>query len=295
MSSNMPVAEFDVDSALVQRLLVDQHPDLAHLQLAPLACGWDNAIFRLGDALTVRMPRRQVGADLIASEQRWLPELAPHLPLPTPCPVRIGRPALGYPWSWSVCPWLPGEPAALTPPRNALSTARTLGAFLKALHIPAASDAPVNPFRGIPLLHRNARVHARIEQLHQSIDAAGVRALWEALVATPIWQGPPLWLHGDLHAANILVDHGSISAVIDFGDITGGDPATDIAVAWIMLPKQARGTLRNALTYADDLTWARARGWALVFALEYLANSADNPMIYQLGLRTLPAVMEEQD
>ena len=107
MSSNTPVAEFDVDSALVLRLLLDQHPDLAHLPLAALASGWDNAIFRLGDALTVRMPRRQLGAELIRHEQRWLPVLAPTLPLPTPCPLRVGRPALGYPWHWSICPWLP--------------------------------------------------------------------------------------------------------------------------------------------------------------------------------------------
>ncbi|MER7151067.1 phosphotransferase [Streptomyces lydicus] len=52
-------------------------------------------------------------------------------------------------------------------------------------------------------------------------------------------------LHGDLHPANILVDRGRIRAVIDFGDITSGDPATDLSVAWMLFTAEQRVALRG--------------------------------------------------
>ena len=293
MSSNTPVAEFDVDSALVLRLLLDQHPDLAHLPLAALASGWDNAIFRLGDALTVRMPRRQLGAELIRHEHRWLPVLAPTLPLSTPCPLRVGRPALGYPWHWSICPWLPGVPAAQTPPHDAIAAARALGTFVGALHVPAPADAPVNPFRGIPLAGRDERVRQRIAQLGAAIDGGAVARLWPRLLAQQPWRGAALWLHGDLHALNVLVHEGRVSAVLDFGDLTAGDPAPDLAIAWMLFSARERRVFRTARGSTDHSLWARGRGWALVFALEYLANSADNPLLYNLGERALAAVLAD--
>jgi aminoglycoside phosphotransferase (APT) family kinase protein len=289
----MPAAEVDVGPAVVRVLLAEQCPDLVELELVELAYGWDNAIFRLGDELTVRLPRRALAAELVEHEQRWLPELAARLPLPIPSPVRLGRPGGGYPWSWSVCPWFPGVVATRAAPADPFEAAETLGAFLAALHQAAPSAAPANPYRGGPLADRDAVTRQRAEQVSDLIDAPAVLACWSDLVSTPRWDRPPVWLHGDLHPANLLVHEGQLSAVIDFGDITAGDPATDLAVAWMLFPSEARPTFRAAAGAIDDDTWLRARAWALSLALAYLANSADNPMFARLGERVLHAVLAD--
>ena len=289
----MPSAEVDVGPAVVRALLAEQCPDLVELDLVELAYGWDNAIFRLGDELTVRLPRRALAAELVEHEQRWLPELSKRLPLPIPSPVRMGRPGAGYPWRWSVCPWLPGVIASREAPANPLEAAETLGAFLAALHQEAPRDAPANPYRGVPLAQRDEVVRQRAEQLSDLIDTPSVLSSWTDLSSVPAWDGPPLWLHGDLHPANVLVDHGRVSGVIDFGDITAGDPATDLAVAWMLFPAEARPMFRAAAGNIDDNTWVRARGWALSLALAYLANSADNPMFARLGEHVLHEVLAD--
>ena len=291
----MPAAEVQVSPDLVRRLLASQHPDLAGLPVEVMANGWDNLICRLGGELLVRLPRRAAAAKLVEHEQRWLPVLAPRLPLPVPAPVRAGRPGLGYPWAWSVVPFLPGRVAARHPPADLLAAAATLGGFLGALHAPAPPDAPVNPFRGVPLADRGALVAEHLSALAGSVDRAAVQDVWQAALAAPAWDRPPVWLHGDLHPANILVHRGSISAVIDFGDITSGDPAGDLSVAWMLLPAECHDAFRDAYRAAAQHPagadmWARARGWALALSLAFLANSADNPMIAGIGQRTLSAV-----
>jgi aminoglycoside phosphotransferase (APT) family kinase protein len=289
----MPGAEVGIDAALVGALLREQHPDLATLDLGASVSGWDNVMYRLGDELVVRLPRRALAAALIEHEQRWLPELAARLPLPTSAPVRNGRPGHGYPWPWSVCRWLPGKSAAVQPPADAERTAEVLGRFLAAMHQPAPSDHPVNPYRGVPLADRSVITCERVDQLGETIDRVAVRSLWDDLVAAPAWDGPPLWLHGDLHPANLVVRDGQLSGVVDFGDLTGGDPATDLSVAWMLLPTDARAVLRTYAGHLDDATWARARGWALALAVAILASSADNPVMRAVGRRTLDAVLTE--
>jgi aminoglycoside phosphotransferase (APT) family kinase protein len=295
-AAEMPAAEVDIDVALVGRLLEEQFPDLASLPLSPLGSGWDNAVFRLGPSFVVRLPRRAMSAPLVEHEQRWLPELASRLPLPIPAPVRAGRPSLAcaYPWSWSVCPWFEGEPAAVSVLDDARGAASSLGAFVRALHRPAPADAPVNPYRGGPLSGRDAVTRDRVAQLGSSIlDTDEVSRRWEAALAEPPWEGEPVWLHGDLHPANVLVAEGRVSAVIDFGDLTSGDPATDLSVAWMILPEpEHRDVFRAAAGDVADATWARARGWALCMAVAYLANSADHPVIATVGRRTLATVLE---
>jgi aminoglycoside phosphotransferase (APT) family kinase protein len=288
---DMPVAEVEIDAALVRGLLADQHPDLAERALSEVAFGWDNVSYRLGDDLVVRMPRRALSAPLIEHEQRWLPHLAPRLPLPVPAPVRVGRAAPGYPWSWSVCPWLPGVPACAEPPTDPVDAAAQLGAFLEALHRPAATGAPENPYRGVPLAHRDATTRERVARSGDHIDGGAVLRVWDEVVGRAAWNRAPVWLHGDLHPANLLVHEGRLTAVIDFGDLTSGDPATDLAVAWMLFPPGARGVFRAAAGTVDDDTWARARGWALALALAYLAHSADNPTMARIGRETLTAVL----
>jgi hypothetical protein len=228
--NRMPAAEVEVSADLVRRLLAGQHPDLARLPVEFLANGWDNELYRVGDRLIARLPRRALGAEIIKNEQRWLPGLAPGLPLPIPYPERTGVPACGYPYSWSVVPYLPGVPAAQARSFDPAGAAAVLGGFLGALHVPAPADAPANPFRGVPLAERAGSFAANLALLTgqaspDQIDRDAVLRGWDAALAVPRYDGPPVWLHGDLHPANILVNDGQVSGVIDFGDITAGDPA----------------------------------------------------------------------
>src|SRR5215470_16935962 len=268
----MPAAEVDISPDLLRRLLAAQQPDLAHLPVEVMTHGWDNVMCRIGDELAARLPRRAMAVKLLLYEQRSLPVLAPRLPLPVPAPLRVGRPGLGYPWPWSIV------------------------RFLAALHAPAPPDAPVNPFRGIPLADRVAKHAESLALLGGRVDRGAVVRLWQAALAVPAWDGPPLWLHGDLHPANILVHRGRVSGVIDFGDVTSGDPAGDLSIAWMLLPaedhKAFQDAYRATATYrVDDACWARAKGWALTMSLVYLANSADNALIAGIGQRTLSAVL----
>jgi aminoglycoside phosphotransferase (APT) family kinase protein len=291
----MPAADVEVSADLVRRLLADQHPDLARLPVEFLANGWDNELYRVGDGLVARLPRRALGAKIITNEQRWLPGLAPRLPLPIPSPERTGVPACGYPYSWSVVPYLPGVPAAQASCFDPAAAAAAVGGFLGALHVPAPADAPANPFRGVPLAERASTFAASLALLGGQVDRDAVLRAWVAALAAPGYDGPPVWLHGDLHPANILVNEGLVSGVIDFGDITAGDPAGDLSVAWMLLPASGHAIFWSAYQAAGgragDAVRARARGWALNLAVVFLAHSEDNPVIRHVGRRTLSTVL----
>jgi aminoglycoside phosphotransferase (APT) family kinase protein len=286
-----PAAEIHIDEALVRNLLRDQRPDLAELPVAVVANGWDNAVVRIGDEWMARLPRREMAAVLITHEQRWLPALAPLLPLPVPVPEFVGSPSADYPWSWSIGRWLPGRSAAEAPPRDQSATADVLGDFVRAMHRPAPPDAPANPFRGVALESRAAAVGDRVVALESRVDAARTLMVWQQLLATPAWNGPPLWLHGDLHPSNMLTLDGRLSAIIDFGDLTAGDPATDLAVAWMMFDAAHRPRFRAAID-VDDHTWMRAAGWALNLSLAYLTGD-DSTSMPGIGRTTLTEVLAE--
>src|SRR6185437_7684254 len=205
MAKPMPAAEVEITADLVRRLLRAQQPDLAGLPVEPLASGWDNTLFRLGDGLVVRLPRRRLGASIVVNEQRWLPLLAPRLPLPVPVPVRTGVPGEGYPWPWSIVEFMPGTPASDGPPLDPRRAAADLGGFFGALHATAPPDAPANPYRGVPLGQRAANFERNLAAVAGQVDQDAVLAAWEAALAAPVWDGAPVWLHGDPHPANILV------------------------------------------------------------------------------------------
>ncbi|MFE4466160.1 aminoglycoside phosphotransferase family protein [Oerskovia sp. NPDC056781] len=296
----MPSADVDVTVELVRSLLAAQHPDLAGLPLEVVANGWDNVVLRLGDDLAVRVPRRDLAAALVRHEQAWLPTLAPRLPVPVPAPVRVGLPSDGstgpaFPWAWSVVPWFDGLSALAVGRALRRTFAPDLAAFLAALHVPAPQQAPVNPFRGVPLAARDASVRERLASGRVPDDGA-LLALWSRLVELPAWDGPALWLHGDLHPANLVLAPGDhrLGAVVDFGDMTSGDPATDLATAWLTFDAAGRRTFREAVTArcgTDDATWERARAWALVLGTAFAAHSDDNPSFAELGAQTLAQVL----
>jgi aminoglycoside phosphotransferase (APT) family kinase protein len=294
-----PVAEVEVTETMVRSLLIEQHPDLAGMPLRELDAGWDNTLWRLGDELLVRLPRRLVAAPLTVNEQRWLPELAPRLPLPVPAPVRIGQPSGAYPWRWSVVPWFPGVPGDLALITDADDAARRLGRFLRALHQPVPPGAPRNPVRGGPLRERVPAFHDRRAELtamkragtETEVDLEVIQAVWDRALGAAPWAGPPLWLHGDLHPANVLIAGGTLAAVIDFGDMCGGDPATDVAAAWMLLPTSSMAAFAGAYGQMDDALGWRALGWATHFGLMLLAVGHDNRPSYRtVGRATLRRV-----
>ncbi len=282
-----PPAEIAIDAALVKVLLQAQHADLADAALEPIASGWDNAIFRLGEQLCVRLPRRAASAALLVNEQRWLPALKQRLPLPIPAPVRLGVPCANYPWHWSVLPWLPGATANRSQLRA--DQGIVLAQFLKALHVPAPPGAPQNPYRGVPLSQRAAAVEERMERMDRRTRFVGtaIRSTWADALAAPM-DVDNTWIHGDLHARNVLVRDQHLSAVIDWGDVCAGDCATDLAAVFMWLPDGESRAMAMAAYGGSPATWQRARGWAVMFGLVLLETGlTDNPPHAAMGERIL--------
>lgn len=285
----MPEAEIDVTADLVAELIREQHPDLTG-RLQMIANGWDNVIFRLGQTRTVRLPRRELAAALITKEQRWLSGLAALLPVAVPVPERIGTPTDDYPWFWSIGPWFDGDALTTLAVADRTRFAADLAEFFAALHQPAPADAPTNPVRGIPLAERDTLVRQHFEVLDVP---DGLRSLWDELARTPPHPGPPAWVHGDPHPANVLIKADRLIAVIDFGDLCAGDPATDLAVGWLAFDRIGRGRFQDRYReiHGNDVDlWHRARAWALSLGLSLVANSDDNPMLAAIGSHALEQV-----
>ena len=262
--------EVAVDAALLTRLLAAQFPQWAGLAARRLpSAGTDNALFRLGSDLVVRLPRIHWAVDQVEKEHVWLPRLAPHLPLALPTPLAQGRPGMGYPWPWSIYRWLPGRDAGQAPLSDPLRGALQLADFIHALQRidpTGGPDAAAFGLRGVPLQTRDAATRQAISELAGKIDTAAATAAWETALDAPPWDGPPAWFHGDLLPGNVLVENGRLSAVIDFGGLGVGDPAPDLMIAWHIFSGRSRETFRRALG-VDDATWARGRGHALSQAL----------------------------
>lgn len=288
--------ELAIDVAMARRLVATQFPAWAGLDIAPVpSAGTEHAIFRLGTNMSVRLPRFEWSAGPVEKEHRWLSRLK-QLPLRVPEPRGLGEPGEGYPWQWAVHSWLPGEEAA-----GRISdfgeAAETLGRFVAALQRVDTSGGPLsgpkNYMRGTPLADRNVRVRECIAQLHE-FDRDEVMAAWDEALAEAQWEGAPVWVHGDLHQYNMLVEDGRITGVIDFACLGVGDPAADLIAAWTLLPAAARGTFRRQVN-VDDATWVRGRGTALAMgaiALSYYRES--NRVLAALSHRTITEVLAER-
>lgn len=283
-----PLAEVAIDVHLVRRLLEKQHPDLADLPIYPVDAGWDNAMFRLGDRLSVRLPRREVAATLLEKEQTWLPQLANNLSLPVPKSYRIGKPGRDYPWCWSVLSWIPGVPADLEEPHA--DAVESFASFLRSLHVPAPPDAPINPLRGVPLHQRAASIQERIDRLKTKTEliTLQIETIWNRALNAPI-DVPATWLHGDLHPRNVLVENGAIAGIIDWGDMTSGDRATDLASIWMLFgDRHIRRQAIDLYGNVSQATLQRAKGWAIFFGIILLdAGLVDNPRHAVIGEKIL--------
>ena len=285
----MHADELDTDAALVQRLVAAQFPEWAALSIERVpSSGTDNALYRLGDDMVVRLPRIHWATSGLAKELQWLPVLAPLLPVAISMPLATGMPADGYPWEWGVYSWLPGRnPAPGDVPMADL--VELLRAF-REIELP---DAPPTR-RGKPLLSQDEWVRAALVELEGIIDTEAATAEWDAALEVPDWSGPPVWLQGDLLPGNLLVQDGRVSGVLDFSLVGVGDPACDLIVAWALLPSEERESLRGELDVDAD-TWARGRGWALSIALVALPYYRDtNPSFAATARHLIAEVLAER-
>ncbi len=284
--------ELDVAAATAERLVADQHPAFADLPVrAVRSIGTVNAVFRLGDDLCLRLPRVPAWAESLDRELRWLPFLAPHLPLPVPEPVSVGVPGPGYPLRWAVLRWIEGRPYDDDLVDDERAAARTLARFVRALRAVDPAGAPVAGRR--PLAELDAPTRAALRSVPDLLDVDAALATWDRALAAPAWSGPPTWIHGDLLRPNLLVRDGRLCAVIDFGGAGVGDPATDLVAAWSVFHRAGARAYREALE-VDDGTWERARGIALhqaALLVPYYRRS--NPAFTALGLRTIERVLDQ--
>jgi aminoglycoside phosphotransferase (APT) family kinase protein len=295
----MHPGELEIDKALVSRLIAAQFPEWAHLPLTSvLSAGTDNALFRLGDAMVVRLPRIGWASGQPEKEFRYLGKLALALPLAIPVPLVLGEPGEDYPHHWSVCPWIKGEIATLKRLSDPPEAVRELARFISALQRIDSAGGPTpgahNSGRGVPLKERDEAVRTAIAQLTEqkdSLDSLALLAAWDEALGSPAHTGPPVWLHGDLQSGNLLAREGRLCAVIDFGCLGIGDPACDLQPAWNLFGPDARRIFRDALA-VDDATWTRGRGWALsvgLIALPYYKTTA--PAIAEQARRTIEQIL----
>jgi aminoglycoside phosphotransferase (APT) family kinase protein len=288
-----------IDASLVARLIASQFPQWADLPItAAKPDGWDNRTFRLGPDLSVRLPSAEVYAAQVRKEHRWLPVLAPHLPLPIPAPLAMGVPGEGYPWNWSVYRWLEGTPASTASIDDLTGLAVTLAHFLACLQRVDPTGGPPpgrhNFFRGGPLETYDAETRNAIAAVRDLIAAERATAVWETALAAA-WHGAPVWVHGDVAAGNLLVRDGRLRAVIDFGSSGVGDPACDVTIAWTLLSGESRQAFRATLP-ADAATWARGRGWALWKALiTFAGNLHSNSVEAAEARRVIDDVLAEHE
>jgi aminoglycoside phosphotransferase (APT) family kinase protein len=267
----MHADEVDTDVALARRLVAGQFPQWGALTVEPVhSAGTVHAIYRLGTDMVVRLPRVERATSSLEKELQWLPRLAPRLPLAVPSPLARGVPAAGYPWRWAVYRWLDGETATRDRIADPGEAATRLARFVAALQRIEAQHGPLpgehNWFKGERLANRDDAIRRASAALDGMVDVAAVTAAWETALVAPAWDGPGVWVHGDLLETNLLARDGRLSAVIDFGCLAVGDPACDVMTAWAYLPVESRAVFRTALA-VDDATWARGRGWALSWAL----------------------------
>jgi aminoglycoside phosphotransferase (APT) family kinase protein len=290
--------EVTTDASVVRRLIAAQFPGWAGLDVRPVRSdGTDNAMYRLGGDLAARLPRRPSAVASMEKEHAWLPRLAPFLPLPLPLPLAVGAPGEGYPWPWSVCRWLDGENPEPGREGDDNRFARDLASFVRGLQAIDAAGAPKagahNHGRGAPLAQWRTTIRERLSWLADMDDIDLVTAAWETDSRAALWDRPPVWIHGDLGAGNLLTRGGRLSGVIDWSCLCAGDPACDLQVAWTLFERDGREAFRAAMD-VDDATWTRGRAWGLAIGVLNLSYyRVRHPALAEQARRAIAAVLAD--
>jgi aminoglycoside phosphotransferase (APT) family kinase protein len=286
--------EVDTDADLVRRLLASQHPQWADLPIVRVpSAGTDNAMYRLGDDLAVRLPRIHWSIEMVAKEHQWLPVLAPRLPLALPIPIARGAPEEAFPYPWSIVQWIRGEVATLDRVDDPVQAARDLAAFVLALQAVDPTHGPQHR-RGLPVRLQHDAVLQGVAGLRGEVNSDAVLEAWNRVLDEPDYDRPPVWFHGDLAYLNLLAHDGRLVGVIDWGTCGVGDPAIESIVAWSLFPREARDVYREALGI-DDATWERGKGWVLtgVGGIPYYRET--NPALAADKIIAIDAVLAESN
>ncbi len=291
-TSKLHPDEISINKELVSRLIKAQFPQWADLSIEKVnSAGTDNVIFRLGKEMAIRLPRTISAASNIYKEWKWLPILAQQVSLSIPTPISRGIQTKDYPCPWLIYKWLDGKNGTESE-FDLNNAAITLGNFIKDLQKVDTSNAPFSQ-RGGPLSKLDNEVQEALKNLNGIIDADKAKSAWEKALSAPVYTGNPVWIHSDLHAGNILVNHGKITAVIDFGMAGIGDPACDMMAAWTLLSKETRNKFKEIIN-VDDATWERGKGWALSFGLIALPYYKDtNKVLANIALNTINQVLAD--
>jgi aminoglycoside phosphotransferase (APT) family kinase protein len=296
--SNGNPTEVDVNLDLAVGLVGAQFPRWAGLPIEPVASsGTVHALFRLGREMVIRLPRREPAIEFADKEHQWLPRLGPHLSLSIPVPLAAGRPVSDFPWPWSIYSWLEGDDGWTQPIEDLRQAAIDLARFINDLQRIDAADGPRpgehNCFRGEPLADRDPPVRSAIEDLGDRVDTKAVTRAWDSALDQPLWSND-LWIHGDLQPGNLLTQRGKLTAVIDFGLLGVGDPASDLLPAWNLLTRDTRSVFRTEMQ-VDRATWIRGRGWALYQALLALPYYWDtNQVMVRMSQRVINEILSDR-
>lgn len=282
----MPQVDLEIDAGLVRALLRTLPEHLAHLASAPVepvGTGWDNSVWRLrpqeSAEYAVRIPVRAVAAPIIEATTAWVAEASEPLVesgIRVPVPVHHGPPAAGLPWAWSLVTWVPGTLLSQHPVSLRTPAAAALAEALPRFHRAAPAAAPVSPSRGLPLPERRRFLARHEPGAREYLGDRVVDALLDVVAEAEeaaSWPNPPAWCHGDLHDHNLILDgattvdvaRSATVGILDFDDLTRGDPAVDLRVLWIAFDEATRAEARARLAASDaydPAIWTRARGWA---------------------------------
>ncbi|WP_404289768.1 aminoglycoside phosphotransferase family protein [Glutamicibacter arilaitensis] len=296
MPTGAPQAEVEIDQGLVRRLVTSQSPEFSGMPISYLATGWDNEVYRLGDELLIRLPRRELAEILGARERQWLPILAAETGLDLGVPVFWGRRTVEYPFTFSICRYVHGVSAATLTRGERDWYASQFVIYLQRLHRPAPTGAPLSEFRGLDLANLDTRTRGQIDQLPRGFQEAA-QVIWNDAMAAETYAGTPLWLHGDPHPHNTIATEKpggcTLAGLVDFGDLCSGDPSSDLGMLWLHFTPGIRDSaLRVYGSQVGDSTWRRARGWALRYAMIISGLGASDPLGI-IGRETLELMFAE--
>jgi aminoglycoside phosphotransferase (APT) family kinase protein len=295
VSTRVSIAFMQIDLETAKSIIAKQFPQWAELDVSMFeSSGTDHLLCRLGDHMAARFPITGDAARVVEDEWTGLRRFT-GLPLATPQLLATAKPLPEFPYSWSVVNWIEGQDASVAAVSDWTETARNLGKFVRALRAvePCGGrmNGPANGYRGSPLCSRNGWVRKCFESVSDLFDLHAMRAAWEEAMAAPVWEKDPVWIHGDIHAANIIVRNGGVVGIVDFGLAALGDPACDLALAWTFLPADSRAVFFKAAEI-DGATLSRGKGWALYVGAIALAYYRDrNPILARIGTQAIKAVL----